>query len=143
MKRINSILCNSLGITSILATTIRKYITGDSNAIHHDKGRMAAVLELFENVDDGHITELLLLITDSWAQEDNRVEALLCSRFTGTSAMKYFTTTMGVQLMSGEKPRHPLQRRHFIVPLFIQSVIWLIEQHKHLGKMSKMVKSYP
>ncbi len=61
MKRINSILCNSLGITSILATTIRKYITGDSNGIHHDDERMAAVLELFENVDDGNITESLLL----------------------------------------------------------------------------------
>jgi hypothetical protein len=61
LKRINSILCNSLGITSILATTIRKYITGDSNESHHDGGRMAAVLELFENVDDGTITESLLL----------------------------------------------------------------------------------
>ncbi len=61
VKRINSNLCNSLGITSILATTIRKYITGDSNGIHHDDERMAAVLELFENVDDGNITESLLL----------------------------------------------------------------------------------
>jgi hypothetical protein len=61
VKRINSILCNSLGITSILVMTIRKYITGDSNANHHDEGHMAAVLELFENVDNSKNTESLLL----------------------------------------------------------------------------------
>jgi hypothetical protein len=61
VKRINSILCNSLGITSILATTIRKYITGDSNASHHDEDRMVAVQEMFKDLDDGNVTESLLL----------------------------------------------------------------------------------
>jgi hypothetical protein len=86
----------------------------------------------------GNLLSRFCWITDSCAQEDNRVEALLHSRCAGTSAsMKYFTTTMGVQLMrSGEQLLHPLQRRHFIVPLFTQSAIWLTWQHKHLGKMS-------
>jgi hypothetical protein len=62
MKRISSILCKSLRLSSILAATIRKYITDDKNASHYDKGRiMAAVLELFENDDNSTITEPLLL----------------------------------------------------------------------------------